>query len=108
MENILEVDDPRGFHVILTSENWEKHVLLHHPEMKNRLEQVAKTIQKPFPCICQDRWEDNCIVYYSKPDRLYIRIVVQIMPKGYGMVNTAYRCRSPKSGESILWMAPNN
>lgn len=39
--------DPFGRKIVLTLQRWTRHILVNHPDMIFRLEDVGKTIQEP-------------------------------------------------------------
>ncbi len=107
MNNILEVDDPRGAHIVLTEENWEKHIKRRHKEMETKLDLIAETLKNPFPYIYRDAIHENRLSYYSKPDHMYIKVSVEMLSEKYGIVRTAMRCSTCKKGEEIEWAYSN-
>lgn len=67
MEYLVDTTDPQGNRVVLSKDTWEGHILRKHTEMKDHLESVQKTIEKP-DIVSSDKRE-------YKGHRLYIREV---------------------------------
>ena len=44
---IFITTDPRGFEVGLTNKCWYDHILIEHPEMRTRLDDVKRAIELP-------------------------------------------------------------
>lgn len=44
---LLEITDPRGISVILYEDTWEDHITFNHPEMEDKLHELAETVKDP-------------------------------------------------------------
>ena len=82
MSKLFQVVDPNGITVSCTGENWEQHIVKHHPEVANCEQEVAISIEKPL-AIYQDSKHVERQVFYrpsSFPpplNRGFIRTVVE-------------------------------
>ena len=98
--------DPRGRVVICTDEVWNDHICSGHPEMAGSEDLVRAAIAEPqLELIYRDVDEDDRDVYYRRPPdkRYYIKVIVRFDRTRRGLVITAYRTSSAKSGERIIW-----
>src|SRR5688572_25771074 len=108
MPNIFEVTDPEGRTVICTDENWNGHVVYHHAEMEDRVEEVKRTIQEPTFGIYSDQLHNDRLVYYrfQKGKLRYMKVVVVNLANVWSVI-TAFQTDSPKRGEKMVWPRSN-
>jgi hypothetical protein len=106
-DNILEADDPRGAHIVLSRENWEKHILREHPEMLDRIDEIRQALTDPFVGIFQDQLIEDCYSYYARNLGSYIKLSVEMRSERYGLVRTAYPVNNLKEGELLWWTYSN-
>lgn len=106
-EVVFTVKDPRGWTVSCTKECWEKHVLVQHPTMKDRLSDVKKAITVPtLNLIFADKDFADRQLYYGKErdQKFYTKVVVRF-PKGsqHGSVITAFQTSNTRKGDPLIW-----
>jgi hypothetical protein len=101
---IFETTDNASRVVILYGNTWENHILIEHPEMRDHLTAVKKTIENPN--VITDIPHRSTLVYsLLMPFRLYTTVVVG-MDHTYseGTVKTAYLRGDLPSGNYIyIW-----
>ncbi len=104
MPNVFEVTDSFGRQIICTEDRWKFHILSHHPEMGNYLEDVKRAIQNPDLPISVDAERSDRNLYYGRQSGRprYVKVVVKI-EGDQGSVVTAFLADSPKSGEMPIW-----
>lgn len=106
-DNILEVDDPRGAHIVLPRENWEKHILAGHPDMLNRIDEIREALTTPFVGIYKDQLIEDRYSYYALNKGSYVKVIVELISEKYGLVRTAYPENNGKEGELLWWTYSN-
>jgi len=109
-KDILRARDPEGFEIRLYLNTWEKRITRGHPDMADKLELVAKTIEQP-EIIQQSGQEATTFCYYRltgrtifKRDDLYVLVVVHRDDAGKtGFVKTAHLTPRLRAGGNIIW-----
>jgi hypothetical protein len=83
MSVVFDVLDPKGRRVICSDECWTFHILDHHPEIENYLDEIQKAIQAPDLPIATDRDRVDRNVYYGRlqGNPRYIKVVVDFKEK---------------------------
>jgi len=76
------VNDPRRYQIQLTKTCWYHHILVEHPEMKERLDDIRRAIETP-DCIYQSKYKSSSHLYFLKKGRgsfgaEYVLVVVTI------------------------------
>ena len=102
------VNDPRRYQIQLTKTCWYHHILVEHPEMKKRLEDIRQALETP-DCIYQSKYKSSSQLYFLKKRRgsfgvEYVLVVVTIRQrtkKGY--VQTSFIVDSLSKGGKLLW-----
>ena len=47
MAYVISISDPEGIPVFLGEAEWQRHILIHHPEVANFLNDVERILQSP-------------------------------------------------------------
>lgn len=108
---IFITTDPRGFEIRLTNKCWYNHILIEHPEMRTRLDDVKRAIELP-DYIYQSKYRSSSHLYFLEiePDELeskYSLVVVDIRrQKNKGYVQTAFIVEGLYKGDKLLWKKP--
>ena len=89
MLNIFETTDKTGRNIHLSKERWT-HIIINHPDMADKIEEVRLTVEKPT-LILPHKYEDNMRNYYryQKETRDYLLVVVKYL-NGEGYIATAF------------------
>ena len=104
MPNIFEVEDPRGRRVNCSEDCWDKHIVVDHYIMSDKLDEVVKVIERPHFIATDSLFNDREVYYRRRRKKLqYIKVVVEF-DGASGNVRTAYITDSGKSGERVIWM----
>jgi hypothetical protein len=104
MANKFEAQDPRGFTVVCTEDQWRWHVVDFHPDMEGDEGLVKQAIENPSLGIFRDVDFGDRDVYYLRirgKDQ-YIKVIVQFDDEN-GSLITAFRANVPKAGEKMIW-----
>lgn len=102
------IEDPRGYKISCTKEQWHDHILKGHPNMVGFEKEVIKTIQHPDLPIFQDADYNNRNIYYSIHRKIhgqnyYIKAIVKIdQAKSEGYLITAFKTFNTKPGERMI------
>jgi len=111
---LFNATDPRGFCICCEKQRWYRHIVNHHPGLKDHLNLVKQTLEGPL-MICSDATDPNREVYYNLGilpapcDQLYLKVVVRFSEragKRHGTVITAFITDSAKTGEKVIWTSP--
>ncbi|HKG24075.1 MAG TPA: hypothetical protein VKB09_00420 [Thermomicrobiales bacterium] len=112
MAVVLESIDYQGRRVRLTDDVWFDHVLLEHPELRNRQHAIDLTLASPHQ-VNQDKDHPDREVFYRRsvlppPDKNdYLKVVVQFRESGsgetIGSVRTAFAITHIPREEPKLW-----
>ena len=107
MPNIIKITDPRGKTVVCSEDTWNRHIVKHHPEMKNRMGDVVNAISDP-DFICEDINDEDTDIYIAfitlkTTNDLYLRVIVKF-DRNFGRVLSAFPAANGKTGETIIWM----
>lgn len=89
MANVFEISDKTGRIVYLTQERWS-HIVQHHPDMANKLEEVKLCLTKPT-IIISHKYDDKSANYYryQKETGDYILTIIKYL-NGKGFVKSAF------------------
>lgn len=87
------VQDKDGREIYLTQQEWEDHILSHHPELNGFLDEVLETIRRGKRK--QDRIKPNKYFYHLSCDKLpgfytHIIVVVLFKPRNNNYVVAAW------------------
>lgn len=90
--NAIVKRTPRGFRVFLNKITWFDHICVSHPEVRNRLGDVLKTLDNPDETYAfrKNRYSFR---YYLK--RGTFIMVIYRVGHGFGRVKTAYDVVNP-------------
>lgn len=47
MSNVFEARDPNGVRIYCETQNWNQHILLGHPMMRDNIHAIVETVEKP-------------------------------------------------------------
>jgi hypothetical protein len=108
MAEVWRVTDRRGREVVLTEDDW-RHVVLEHPPMVGREEDVRAAVEQA-EMINRDRRRAHRECHYRRPgpDRARLKVVIHyspVPPQGTwaGRVITAYPVEVIPAKEQQLW-----
>ncbi|HUY12972.1 MAG TPA: hypothetical protein VMX16_04970, partial [Terriglobia bacterium] len=109
-KGVLAEFDPQGFKICLHLDTWEKHIIIGHPEMRDKLDLIAKTICEP-EIIQQSPSVPTTYFYYRMTGRtqyrrndLYVIVVVhRDESTKTGFIKTAHLVDKLHRGENIVW-----
>ena len=89
MDNIFEVKDKTGRIIYLSGERW-KHIIVEHPSLANKIDDIKDTIVKPL-IINQSKYRKNVQYYYKyyKDKKLYLMAIVKYL-NGKGFIMTSF------------------
>ena len=89
LANIIEVIDVRGILVVCEKSQWEKHIILLHPDVQEEV--VKNTIKEP-QIIYQSAENTKRDVYFGKMDgnNKYMKVIVEMSAPNYGEIVTAF------------------
>ncbi len=100
--------DWEGNEVRLTESQWYGHILLNHPDMESRLEEIQGVIRAPEIMKRGDRGEFRLArlgAIASRPNR-YLRVFIvysdEITGRRLGSVRTAHLSKLPPRGEDVI------
>ena len=90
MTNIFEVRDKTGRTIYLSNKRWKDHILVEHPYLTNKLEEIKETLIKPT-IILQSKYDEKVSYYFSwnKKTKEYLMVAVKYL-NGSGFIITAY------------------
>ena len=81
---VCRIEDPRGLEVTLTPPRWNRHLIVHHPDMAGRLKEVLDTVQDP-EVIQLSLYDPEVHLYYrrkakgfGKFSHLFVEVVVRV------------------------------
>jgi hypothetical protein len=97
------IEDPLGRSIRLTNATWFGHIVKGHREIALQRLRVEHTVRQPME-IQVSTYDDDCRVYYSKPNQAG-RMIVVVADVVAGIVKTAYAAIKKKKG-TIEWKAP--
>ncbi|MEK6819670.1 MAG: PBECR2 nuclease fold domain-containing protein [Nanoarchaeota archaeon] len=89
MEIVFEIKDKSGRKIHLSKERW-KHIVLKHPDIGGRLEEIKQVLEKP-DLIISHKFDDAMRNYYKyyKSEKCYLLISVKYL-NGKGFVATSF------------------
>ena len=100
--------DREGNEVRLTESQWRGHILLNHPDMEPRLEEIQGVIRAPEIVRRGDRGEFRLArlgAIACRPNR-YLRVIIvyseEITGRRLGNVRTAHLSKVPPRGEDVI------
>lgn len=105
---VFVATDPRGYEVRLTNECWYNHIVVEHPEMIGRVDDVRQAIEAP-DYIFESKYRHSSHFYFLEVGRSpsgteYVLGVVTIRQrKRKGYVQTAFIVDSFSKGGKLLW-----
>jgi hypothetical protein len=108
---IFVATDPRGYEVQLTDECWYNHIVVEHPEMIGRMDDVRRAIEMP-DYIYESKHKPSSHLYFLEVGRssfgteyvLGVAAIRQRTSKGY--VQTAFLVDGLSKGGKLLWKKP--
>lgn len=96
---IIDIDTPLGFKVRCSKKYWDETILLKHPILKDRINNVRKALSNPVS-IRKSKKDDTVLLFYAEENPRWICAVIKDK-KEYGFLITAYPTDSIKEGEEI-------
>lgn len=105
MKRRFRVTDPRGIIIHCTNETWEEHVLVNHPDMTGKENEVIEALRNPFMIFADAEKPKERNIYYLLRTSMvkYIRVVVRLIGEKSGEMVTAYQADSGKENEKMIW-----
>ncbi len=96
MNKIFEIKDKTRRTVHLSYERWKKHILIEHPYLANRIEEIKETLTKPT-LIRSSKYDENVRYYFKWNNKLkeYLMVAVKYL-NGYGFIITSYYMKNLK------------
>ncbi len=95
---LFEVRTPLGFTIRTTPAYWSR-VLVKHPDLRNRLEDVKRTLSQPDEIRRSSR-DPNVLLFYRSGKQHWL-VAVGRRTNGDGFLVTAYQTNAVKEGERI-------
>jgi hypothetical protein len=96
----IDVQTPLGFRVICSESYWEKITAIKHPAMRNRLDDVHKTLLEPDE-VRRSMSDQNVLLFHRNVRPRWVCAVVK-RAQDIGYLITAYPADKIKEGE-IVW-----
>jgi len=110
-KSLFKVKDPEGYEISLDIDTWELHIIVRHPEMKNCLDLVKRTVESPEVVQQSPDARETCFYYRLSGKRLlrrtdlYVSVVVnRNNEEKTGLVRTAHLTRKIRQGGKTLWL----
>ena len=108
---VFVATDPRGYEIRLTRECWHDHIVVEHPEMRGRVDDVRLAIEAP-DYIYESKHRRSSHLYFlgagsSLSGAEYVLVVVAVrqrLRKGY--IQTAFLVDGLSKGGKLLWKKP--
>jgi len=78
-ENVFEVHSPLGHTVICSCMTWNNHILMGHPNMRGREEEVKNAIEMPDSIFASEERPADRDVYFkgTLQNNMYTKVVTQ-------------------------------
>ncbi len=96
---LFEVETPLKFKVHTTGVYWQK-LLVKHPELEGKLNDVKKTLQSPLE-VRKSKRDELIFLFYAEDIKYWLCVVTKKI-ENEGFLVTAYLTDKIKEGE-ILW-----
>ncbi len=97
------VPDPEGRLVLITQAKWV-HVLGDHGYLRERLNDVIKTIAQPDWISLRSGTYRPALAYYRRFSDMTIRVIVDLLKDEKFRLGTAYKANGPDLlREKVLW-----
>ncbi|MEA1937036.1 MAG: hypothetical protein U9N04_02910 [Patescibacteria group bacterium] len=108
---LFNTTDPLGNKIKLLQETFEKHIIVRHPEMKNHLQDIERTIKHPL-YIGSGTKSKNSIIYLSvfpNSNTPYIIVAVKKIKRTNKIILTAFSAKNLGLNKinKILWQEKN-
>ncbi len=108
---IFVATDPRGYEVRLTNECWYNHIVVEHPEMRDRVNGLRQAIETP-DYIYESKHRPSSHLYFLEVGHssfgaasvLEVVTIRQRTRKGY--VQTAFLVDDLSKEGKLLWKKP--
>ncbi len=98
-EILFEVKTPLDKIIRTTKEYWNYLIDIKHPSMKDREDEVVKTLSDP-DMIRKSKIDESIFLYYKKIEN-YLYCIVARHENGTGFMITAYKTDKIKEGDTI-------
>lgn len=108
MSNILFItNNPLGNEIKLLKETFEKHIIIRHPEMKARIQEIKKVIEKPL-YIGRGMKSKDSVLYlgeFPNTNTPYLIVAVRKVKKLDRIILTAFGTRNLGLNKinKVLW-----
>ncbi len=96
---LIDIKTPLNVSIHTTKEYWDK-LLIKHPELRNKLPDVKKTLKEPTE-IRRSKHDELIFLYYSESGKYWLCVVTRQSGLD-GFIVTAYITDKIKEGE-IVW-----
>lgn len=97
---LFDVLTPLGFRVHCTQAYWDRKVVVDHPVMANRVEDVKRALERPDE-IRLSRTDEGVYLFYASDDKRLVCAVAR-RTEVDGFLITAYPTDKTKEGKT-LW-----
>lgn len=87
--NIFEIIDETGRKIHLSKERW-KHIILKHPDLNNKLEEIRQVLENP-DFVVPHKFDNSMRNYfrYYKTEKQYLLVSVKYL-NGNGFIATTF------------------
>jgi len=96
---LFDVLTPLGFKVHCTHEYWDRKIIVDHPIMATRVEDVKRTLANPAE-IRQSRTDEGVYLFYTPDEKRLVCAVVR-QTDDTGFLVTSYPTDKIKEGKTI-------
>lgn len=108
MQDILFIaNDPLGNEIKLLADTFDKHIIVRHPEMKGRVDEIRRIIENPLYLGIGTK-DKNSLIYLGKGDNVsYVVVAVKLIEKLGKIILTAFNSKNLGLNKlnKILWQA---
>ncbi len=110
-KTMIALTDPEGYRITLDIDTWETHIIVRHPEVRDYLDLLKKTVQEP-ELIQGSRRSTSTFYYYRmagikkwRRNDLYFAVVVhRDSEEKSGFVRTAHLVKQPHKDGDTIWL----
>ena len=97
---LFDVETPLGFRVHCYQSYWTRKIVVQHPVMADRIEDVKRTLTTPEE-IHMSNTDEGVYLFYTTNEKRFVCAVVR-QTNGEGFLITAYPTDKVKQGK-IVW-----
>lgn len=102
MENeyLFNIQTPLNFYVHCTEEYWHRKIIMDHPVMAGKIDDVRRTLSDPQE-VRQSRSDSDVYLFYATDTKRFVCAVARDVDSE-GFLITAYPADKMKQGE-VVW-----